>query len=155
MRSVALFIATGGYSGYVPVAPGTAGSAVGLALYALVRVMGGSVLELLVLLLVVVTGIWAATVGERHFQQTDPGAVVIDEVAGMLVTLLWIPVTWQGALVGFVMFRLFDIVKPFPARSAERLPGGWGVMTDDLVAGAYAHLTVRLFGLVVPVLMVY
>ena len=155
MRNVALFIATGGYSGYAPAVPGTAGSVVGLALYALVRVTGGSLLELLVLLVVVATGIWAATVGERHFQQKDPGAVVIDEVAGMLVTLLWIPLTWQGALAGFVMFRLFDIVKPFPARSAERLPGGWGVMTDDLVAGVYAHVAVRLCALGVPVLMVY
>ena len=157
MRTVTLFIATGGYAGYAPIAPGTAGSLVGVTLYALVRFVCGPVFELFVLLLVVAIGIWAATVGERHFGQEDPGMVVIDEVAGMLLTLLWIPVTWQGALVGFVMFRVFDIFKPFPARSAERLPEGWGVMADDLVAGVYAHVTVRLCALVAPVLvlMVY
>ena len=70
--------------------------------------------------------------------------VVIDEVAGMLVTLLAVPVGLAGAVVGFLAFRLFDIVKPFPARQAERLPGGWGVMTDDLVAGVYAQGLLRL-----------
>ena len=70
--------------------------------------------------------------------------MVIDEVAGMLVTLLAVPVGFAGALIGFFAFRLFDIVKPFPAREAERLPGGWGVMADDLVAGVYAQVLLRL-----------
>lgn len=154
MRAFGIFMATAGYAGYVPVAPGTAGSLVGLAIYAVVRWSGGWGLEVGVLSTVVVLGIWSATVGERHFQREDPGYVVIDEVAGMLLTLLWIPVTWFGALVGFLAFRLFDIFKPFPARSAERLPEGWGVMADDLVAGVYGHLVVRLLAWVMPVLMV-
>ena len=153
MRTVGVFVATGGYAGYAPVAPGTAGSLVGLGVYALVRQYGGPSLEVIVLSAVVVLGVWSATAGERHFGKTDPGHVVIDEVAGMLLTLLWLPVTWLGALVGFLAFRLFDIVKPFPGGSAERLPRGWGVMADDLVAGVYAHLVVRLMAWVMPTLL--
>ncbi|MDP7340098.1 MAG: phosphatidylglycerophosphatase A [Vicinamibacterales bacterium] len=87
----------------------------------------------------------AASAAESMYQRRDPGLVVIDEVAGMLVTLVAVPVGFSGALVGFFAFRLFDIVKPFPARQAERLPGGWGVMVDDLVAGVYAQGVLRLF----------
>ena len=147
-------MATGGYAGYAPVAPGTAGSLVGLGVYALVRWYGGPGLEAIVLSAVVAVGVWSATVGERYFGKTDPGHVVIDEVAGMLLTLLWLPVTWVGALVGFLAFRVFDIIKPFPAGAAERLPRGWGVMADDLVAGVYAHLVVRLIALATPGLLV-
>ena len=71
----------------------------------------------------------------------------------MLLTLLWLPVSWVGVLAGFFAFRIFDIVKPFPARAAERLPGGWGIMVDDLVAGVYAHLVVRLLGWALPSLV--
>ena len=154
MRAFGVFIATGGYAGYVPVAPGTAGSLVGLGVYALVRWSGGWGLEVLVVSMIVVVGVWSASVGERHFGREDPGYIVIDEVAGMLATLLWLPVTWLGALVGFLAFRVFDIFKPFPARSAERLPRGWGVMADDLVAAVYGHLVVRLLMWVMPALMV-
>ena len=154
MRAVGVFVATGGYAGYAPVAPGTAGSLVGLGVYALVRWCGGPGLETIVLSAVVAVGVWSATVGERYFGKTDPGHVVIDEVAGMLLTLLWLPVTWVGALVGFLAFRVFDIIKPFPAGAAERLPRGWGVMADDLVAGVYAHLVVRLMAWAAPALLV-
>ena len=154
MRAVGVFVATGGYAGYAPVAPGTAGSLVGLGVYALVRRYGGPGLEAIVLSAVGVLGVWSATAGERHFGKTDPGHVVIDEVAGMLLTLLWLPVTWLGALVGFLAFRVFDIGKPFPAGSAERLPRGWGVMADDLVAGVYAHLVVQVMAWAMPSLLV-
>ena len=154
MRAIGVFVATGGYAGYAPVAPGTAGSLVGLGVYALVRWYGGPGLEAIVLSAVVAVGVWSATVGERYFGKTDPGHVVIDEVAGMLLTLLWLPVTWVGTLVGFLTFRVFDIIKPFPAGAAERLPRGWGVMADDLVAGVYAHLVVRLMAWATPGLLV-
>ena len=96
------------------------------------------------LLAVSVAGVAAASAAEARYRRRDPGLVVIDEVAGMLVTFLVVPVEFTGAVVGFVLFRLFDIVKPFPARQAERLPGGWGVMADDLVAGVYAQVLLRL-----------
>lgn len=150
LRTLALVVATAGYSGHVPVAPGTAGSAVGLLLFALVRASGRPAIELLSVALVLAVGVWAASEAERHYGRSDPGAIVIDEVAGMLVTLFWLPVGWVGAVIGFLVFRGFDIVKPFPARAAERLPRGWGVMTDDVVAGVYAHLTLRVVAWAVP-----
>ena len=151
MRGLALFVATAAYSGHVPVAPGTAGSLVGLAVFALVRALGGPAIEVVTIIALVAAGIWAASEAERHFGRSDPGAIVIDEVAGMLVTLCWLPVSWGGALIGFLAFRAFDIVKPFPARAAERLPRGWGVMADDIVAGVYAHVVLRLLAWAVPV----
>ena len=151
MRRLALVVATAAYSGHVPVAPGTAGSLVGLAVFALVRALGGPAIEVVTIIALVAAGIWAASEAERHFGRSDPGAIVIDEVAGMLVTLCWLPVSWGGALIGFLAFRAFDIVKPFPSRAAERLPRGWGVMADDLVAGVYAHIVLRLLAWAVPV----
>ena len=143
MRNPSIFIATCGYVGYVPVAPGTAGSIAGLALYGAARMLGGTYVEIGLLAVVLAVGVWSSSASERHFGKTDPGVVVIDEVAGMLITLLGLGVTWSGALVGFLAFRFFDVVKPFPARRAERLRSGWGVMADDVVAGVYAHLALR------------
>jgi len=145
MRAFGLFVATAGYVGYFPIAPGTAGSAAGLVLLAAIRFFAGPELELGFLVGVVALGFWAAEVGERHANREDPGFVVVDEVAGMLLTMLWLPLTWVTALVGFLAFRFFDIVKPFPARNAERLHGGIGIMADDLIAAVYAAVTVRLF----------
>ena len=147
-----VLLATCGWVGYVPVAPGTAGSLVGLGCYGAVRLLGGEWTQLALLAAVVGCGAWAATIAERHFGRNDPGVIVIDEVAGMLLTLLWLPVTWQGAVVGFFLFRLFDVVKPFPARRAESLSGGWGVMAADLAAGAYAHVVLRILVWAAPAL---
>ena len=145
-------LATCGWVGHVPFAPGTAGSLVGLACYGAVRLLAGDWAQLALVAAVVACGVWAATAAERHFGRSDPGAVVIDEVAGMLLTLLWLPVTWQGAVAGFCLFRLFDVVKPFPARQVERLSGGWGIMADDIAAAAYAHVALRILVWALPVL---
>lgn len=96
------------------------------------------------LLGVAAVGVAAASQAESAYGRRDPGVIVIDETAGMLLTLAAVPVGVGGALAGFFAFRLFDVVKPFPARRAERLPGGWGVMADDLVAGLYAQALLRL-----------
>ena len=144
MRKPSILIATCGYVGYVPVAPGTAGSLAGLVLYGAAGTLGGTQVEMGLLAVVLAVGVWSSAASERHFGETDPGAVVIDEVAGMLITLLGLQATWGGVLAGFLAFRFFDVVKPFPARWAERLPGGWGIMADDVVAGLYAHLVLRL-----------
>ena len=144
MRVLGLLIATVGGVGYAPIAPGTAGSLVGLVVLFGVRLVGDPVFELSTLLAVVLVGTWAAGVGERVAGREDPGLVVVDEVAGMLLTMLWIPLTWLTGIIGFLAFRVFDIIKPFPAGQAERLPGGVGIMADDLVAGVYAWLVVRL-----------
>jgi phosphatidylglycerophosphatase A len=153
MTRMALLFASVGYIGMAPVAPGTWGSAAGLCLLLLVRVAGGPGLEAMLLAAVLVVGVWSATLVERHCGRRDPGSIVIDEVAGVLIALFWIPVTALGFLVAFLAFRVFDILKPFPVRAAERLPAGWGVMADDVVAGLYAYLTVRMASAVAPAAM--
>lgn len=143
IRALGLWIATVGGVGYAPVAPGTAGSIAGLVvLLAVRRLLPGY--EVPLLAGVIGVGVWAAAVAADVVADDDPGIVVIDEVAGMLLTLLWVPLTPWAALIGFTAFRVFDIVKPFPAAAAERLPGGMGIMADDLVAGLYAAVVVRL-----------
>jgi phosphatidylglycerophosphatase A len=139
---VALALATACGVGYVPLAPGTFGSAVGLVLwFALPRV---GVVQAAVILALFVAGSWSGSVAERHFGRRDPGEVVVDEVMGMLATLILNPVGPAGALAGFVLFRIMDVVKPFPARRLEHLHGGVGIMADDLMAAVYANLALRL-----------
>ena len=150
MRRLALLIATCGYVGFVPIAPGTAGSAAGVALFYLVRAAGFAWGEAAVILTVLAAGVWAATNAERQLGGTDPGPVVVDEVAGMLITLAWIPVTPLGALVGFLVFRILDVVKPWPARQLEGLHGGLGIMADDAMAGVYGQLVMRGLVLLAP-----
>ncbi|HMD34689.1 MAG TPA: phosphatidylglycerophosphatase A [Vicinamibacterales bacterium] len=137
----ALAIATALGVGYVPFAPGTFGSAAGLALWALLpKSMAAQAGAIVVLF---AAGSWSGSVAERHFGRTDPGQVVADEVMGMLITLFLNPVNWTGAIAGFFLFRAADIVKPFPADRLERLHGGVGVMADDGMAAVYANLALR------------
>jgi phosphatidylglycerophosphatase A len=150
MNQFALALATFGYVGYFPIAPGTAGSLAALALFAVVRWVGVPVFELGTIVVVFVGGIWAANATEHVLGQKDPGAIVIDEVLGMLMTLALLPVSTFGIFAGFLLFRIFDVVKPFPAGRLEHLKGGPGVMLDDAVAGIYAHITLRLLALLVP-----
>jgi phosphatidylglycerophosphatase A len=153
MTRLAILLATFGYVGHFPIAPGTAGSAAALVLYAALRLVGSPAVDFGVILVLFVVGCWAGTVAERHYGRTDPGAVVLDEVIGMLLTLWLIPVTWIGAIVGFLLFRAFDIVKPFPARQCEQLHGGLGIMADDVVAGIYGNLALRVIVWIVPALV--
>src|ERR671922_1318174 len=150
MRRLALVIATVGYIGYAPVAPGTFGSAAGLAVFFAVRTTGSAVVELVVIVALFALGIWSGTIAEHHFGGTDPGPIVLDEVVGMLVTLFLLPVTLQGALVGFVVFRILDVIKPFPSARFERLPGGLGVMADDGMAAIYGNVLMRGLMFVAP-----
>lgn len=143
MRRLGLFVATCGYLGFVPIAPGTFGSALGLAVLAGVRTTGSWGVELAAILVIFAVGIWAGTVAEHHFGGIDPGPVVIDEVFGMLITLAFLPVTPTGAVVGFLVFRVLDVVKPWPSAQFEKLPGGLGVMADDGMAALYGNLVMR------------
>ena len=142
-------LATGFGAGYSPIAPGTAGSAVGLALFWPLAGLPPleQVLAVTVLFLVAVP---AATLVARRSGRKDPGLVVIDEVVGVWATLAFLPFTWTTAVFGFLLFRLMDIVKPYPARDLERLPDGWGIMADDLMAGVYANLLLRVVLLAWP-----
>jgi phosphatidylglycerophosphatase A len=154
VNSLALLISTFGYVGFFPVAPGTAGSAAALVLYALVRWVGASAFEAGTLLLVFSAGVWAAARSEDLLGAKDPAPVVIDEVLGLLVTLAFLPLSLWGVLAGFALFRLFDVIKPYPARRLEGAPGGWGVMLDDAMAGVYGHLAMRLLVWTLPGWMV-
>jgi phosphatidylglycerophosphatase A len=140
---LAVFVATAGYCGYFPVAPGTVGSAAGLVVYLLVRWAQSPVVEVGLIVGLFLAGVWAGTTAERYFGGIDPGPIVLDEVVGMLMTLAFIPVGLSGALAGFVLFRIFDVIKPFPARRLESLHGGLGVMADDAMAAIYANVALR------------
>jgi phosphatidylglycerophosphatase A len=138
---VGLAVATVGGLGYVPVAPGTVGSAAGLLVWWLLP--ASAVVQGAAILALFVVGCWSGNVAERHFGCTDPRQVVIDEVMGMLITLFMNPVESKGAAGAFLLFRLFDVVKPYPSNRLERLPGGVGVMADDAMAAVYANLALR------------
>lgn len=154
MIRLAVFTATFGYLGYVPFAPGTLGSIAGLAVFALVRWIGSGPTEAATIGVLFAVGAWAGTVSERYFGGIDPGPVVIDEVMGMLLTLAFIPVSGAGIVAGFLLFRVFDVIKPYPAGRFEKLPGGIGVMSDDAMAAIYANIALRLLAAVVPALTV-
>ena len=149
MNRVALLLATAGYVGFFPIAPGTAGSAAGLVVYAAIRASHNPALEIAALVAILAVGIWSAGVVERTLGK-DPGPVVIDEVLGMLVTLAFLNAGIAGVLVGFFVFRVFDVLKPFPAGRLEHLHGGSGIMLDDVMAGIYANLVLRLLIFVAP-----
>ena len=150
MTKLAVFIATVGYCGYFPVAPGTVGSAAGLAFYLLVWWTGSPIVEVALIVSLFALGVWAGSTSERYFGGIDPGPIVLDEVVGMLITLAFIPVGLSGAIAGFVLFRIFDVIKPFPANRLEALHGGLGVMADDAMAAIYANLSLRLVLWFVP-----
>lgn len=130
-------IATWFGCGLVPKAPGTAGSLGAIPLY-LVVARGGRLGVAAAALAITALGIWTATTVARDLGKKDPQIVVVDEVAGMLVTMLpMADVSWRAIVVGFLLFRLFDVTKPWPARRFELLPDGWGIVMDDVVAGAF------------------
>ena len=142
MTPIALAVATVFGVGYIPFAPGTFGSLAGLALWWLLP--ASPIVHAVAIVALFAAGSWSGTIAERHFKRTDPAPVVIDEVMGMLVTLFMNPVGWVGAFAAFGIFRLADVVKPYPANRLEALPGGLGVMADDGMAAVYANVAVRL-----------
>ena len=127
--------------GYAPIASGTVGSAVVALLWWLVPV--GPATLLASVAVVTVAGIWAGTRVERALGRKDPGIIVIDEAAGMLLAVAFLPRTVPVLVTAFLLFRLFDIVKPPPAHASQRLGGGFGVVVDDLIAGLYACVLVH------------
>lgn len=148
-NSGAFLIATWFGCGYAPIAPGTAGSLGGLAIaivlhYTLHLGAGSERLLLFVLTAILLApGIWSAGVVERETNTIDPHIVVVDEVLGQWITLLGAATfNWKVWLVAFLLFRLLDIWKPPPARQFERLPGGWGIVADDVMSGVYGALAI-------------
>lgn len=154
-RPLPVWVATVAGAGFFPILPGTVGSAVAVPLVAALDAVhltpaGRDALLVLLVVLIFFLGVWAAGESEKFFGRTDPSHVVIDEIAGQMVAFLLVPhATWKVLLAGFVLFRIFDISKPFPAGRAERLPGGWGIMVDDVIAGAYALGALAFLGYIV------
>jgi phosphatidylglycerophosphatase A len=141
---IVIFLATGCYAGKLPFAPGTFGSLAALPLCWLLAQLGRPA-ALGATVLVIAAAVWVAGAAERLLQRKDPGSIVIDEIAGMLVTFSGLPFTAFSAAAGFVLFRILDIAKPFPIGWVEkRLSGGVGIVMDDLVAGVIANLGCRL-----------
>lgn len=142
-RAVILFISQGACAGRSPIAPGTAGTFVGVFLY-----LGMTDLQprhyLAVCVLVVIVGAWAAGRAETLLGRTDSPSIVIDEIAGFLTAMFMVPSGWFFIVSGFLLFRAFDIMKPWPLRRLEQLHGGVGVMLDDVGAGVYTNIVLQL-----------
>ena len=136
-------LATGCGSGYAPVAPGTAGTVVGVLLYFLLAALPGPA-HLFTLLVFTAAAVYLAGVAEVIFGKKDPPCIVIDEMAGLLWAMLYVPPTIPAVIIGFILFRFFDIVKLFPVRLLQdKLPGGYGVVGDDVMAGIYSNLALQ------------
>ncbi len=147
IKRLAKFLATVAGAGYTPMLPGTAGTVVAVPLalaLAAVADHWGAAAYLTALLAVVVLALWSSGVMARETGQHDPSVVVVDEVAGYLLAMAFLAPTWEHLLAAFLLFRLFDITKPPPCRRMEKLAGGLGIVADDLVAGIYANLALRL-----------
>ena len=143
---LAIALATGFGSGLAPVASGTFGTlvAVPLAWLLLRETSAYPMVQLVLVAAAAAIAIWSANVAALHFGLKDPGQIVVDEIAGYLVTVALLPPGWATLLAAFVLFRVFDIAKPPPCRWAEGLPGGVGIVADDLLAGLYANLSIRI-----------
>jgi len=134
-------LATGCYIGYTPKAPGTAGSILGLCIiWSLADT--SSLLYIILTIFLLILGIWVSGRAEIYFGH-DGSQIVIDEIIGVMITFVWIPLTVHTLIIGFILFRIMDIVKPFPADRAQKLPGGIGVVADDVIAAVYAHLLLQ------------
>lgn len=142
-KKAVLFLATGFHIGNIPFAPGTFGSLIGLPLC---YVLAGIALPsaILFLLLFSFFAVWIADTAEKILKHSDPGCIVIDEIAGMIVTLIGLPFNLVTVVIGFIIFRILDILKPFPIRNLDkRIPGGLGVVADDVAAGIIANFLLR------------
>ena len=139
-----MFLATGFYIGNLPFAPGTFGSLIGLPLcFALTGISLAP--AMLGTLFFILFAVCIADAAEKILKQNDPGCIVIDEIAGMMVTLIGLPFNPITVLIGFIIFRILDILKPFPIRNLDKqIPGGLGVVADDVAAGIIANLLLRI-----------
>ena len=143
-KNLVLFFATGCYSGFSPGAPGTAGSVIGVALFWLLSPLSFP-LYIITVTAFIFLAIWCASRASGIYQKKDPSQVVIDEIAGYLVTMAALPPTWGYIIAGFLLFRVMDIVKPYPIRWIDQnIAGGYGIVLDDVLAGVYANIILQI-----------
>ena len=150
MIRLAFAIATVFKAGYIPIAPGTVGSIIGLLVFWLIKDYASFTIEIFVAAALFFAGVWASTIVEQVLERHDPGVVIVDEVVGMLVALMLLPPTITVMFLAFLLFRVFDIIKPYPARWCEQLSRGWGIMMDDVVAGLYVNVLIHIILWIVP-----
>ncbi|MCU0222665.1 MAG: phosphatidylglycerophosphatase A [Acidobacteria bacterium] len=143
MTRLETVLATWFGSGYSPFASGTAGTLASVPLVLLLWWIGSTPLHAAAIAAIAALGLWAARGAESRWGRKDPGQVVIDETAGYLVATFLVPHTLSALVLSFFLFRAFDVVKPFPAGRSQSLPGAWGIMADDLIAGLYANLALQ------------
>lgn len=141
-KAFIIFIAEGAYAGKSPIAPGTAGTCVGVVLYLLMKNLS-PLIYLSGCIAISLIGIWAAGHAEKILGKKDASPIVIDEIAGYLISMFLVPSGWWFVIAGFFIFRIFDIIKPWPLMQVQDLGGGPGVMLDDIGAGVYTNLTLQ------------
>jgi phosphatidylglycerophosphatase A len=143
-KQALLLFSTGFYIGKIPFAPGTMGSLLGIPIWFGLSKFA-PMITFVFLVLFIPVAVWAAHVSAKHLNQKDPGCIVIDETAGMVVMLAGFPFHWVACVSGFVLFRLLDIFKPFPIRWIDQnLGGGIGIVLDDILAGVIGNITLRI-----------
>ncbi|MBI4767571.1 MAG: phosphatidylglycerophosphatase A [Deltaproteobacteria bacterium] len=144
MKQSILFLSSGTYLGYIPVASGTFGTLWGLPLFYWLSGQGLWI-QALIIIGSILSGVFLAGQAERIWGRKDPSRVVIDEIAGYLTTVFGLSFSWKIALAGFFLFRAMDIIKPYPIRKIDQsMPGGWGIVLDDVLAGIYCQIILRL-----------
>lgn len=136
-------MATGFGAGYSPIAPGTLGTLLAIPIYYFLSEMSFPLYEL-TLITFFFLSCWISGQAQQYFGKKDDQRIVIDEMMGFFVAMLWVPQTPLFILVGFILFRFFDILKPFPIRRFEKVGGGFGVVLDDVMAGIFANVILRL-----------
>ena len=131
------------YLGYSPVAPGTVGTLGAVVLYYLISGFS-SLFYLFFVVALIIFSVWISEIARVRLEEPDPNSIVIDEVCGFLVAMILIPPSFINVATGFILFRFFDILKPPPIRSSERLSGGMGIVVDDVLAGIYSNILLQL-----------
>jgi phosphatidylglycerophosphatase A len=150
MKHFILILATGFGVGYSPVAPGTLGTLIAIPVYYFLSNISSPIYEI-TLVGFFFLSVWISESAEIFFGKKDDQRIVIDEITGFLITMLWVPKTAILMVIGFFLFRFFDILKPFPIRRLEKkLKGGYGVVLDDVMAGVYANIVLHLIGRIYP-----
>lgn len=144
-----LFFASGFFTGYFPFASGTVGSALAILIYLFIPNFSEPYILVIFILIFLILGIYTSDFAERIYG-FDPPQVVIDEIVGMWLTMLFVPKTLILVVIGFVLFRFFDIVKPFPAKQSQQIKGGLGIMLDDVIAGFYSLVILHFILLIFP-----